>query len=101
MQEGPGHNPQRATQEIADVETTARTALAEVREAIGGYRSQGLVAELDLARCTLDAAGVTLTWQPPPAGAPVLSATEETVLSLSVREAVTNIVQPPATKLSS
>jgi two-component system, NarL family, sensor histidine kinase DesK len=93
MQEGPGYNPQRAAQEIADVETTARTALAEVREAIGGYRSQGLVAELDLARRTLDAAGVTLTWQPPPTGAPVLSATEETVLSLSVREAVTNIVR--------
>jgi two-component system, NarL family, sensor histidine kinase DesK len=75
--------------------------LAPTAIRIGGYRSQGLVAELDLARCTLDAAGVTLTWQPPPAGAPVLSATEETVLSLSVREAVTNIVQPPATKLSS
>ena len=32
----------RAATEIADVEATARIALAEVREAIGGYRSQGL-----------------------------------------------------------
>jgi two-component system, NarL family, sensor histidine kinase DesK len=80
-------NIQRATQEIA------RTALAEVREAIGGYRSQGLAAELAHARHTLDAAGVTLTWEPPPSGWPALSATEETVLSLSVREAVTNIVR--------
>ena len=87
------HDPQRAAQEIADVETTARAALTEVREAIGGYRSQGLVAEIDHARQTLDAANVTLTWLAPPTGSPTLNATEETVLSLSVREAVTNIVR--------
>ena len=87
------HDPQRAAQEIADVETTARAALTEVREAIGGYRSQGLIAEIDHARQTLDAANVTLTWQAPPTGSPTLNATEETVLALSVREAVTNIVR--------
>ncbi|WP_263368695.1 sensor histidine kinase [Edaphobacter bradus] len=86
-------DPQRAAEEIADVETTARTALAEVREAIGGYRSQGLAAELAQARRTLDAAGVTFTWEAPPEGLPALTPTEETVLSLSVREAVTNIVR--------
>ncbi len=93
MQEGPAQNIPRAAQELADVESTARTALAEVREAIGGYRARGLTAELAHARQTLDSAGVTLLWQPPPADAPPLSATEETVLSLSVREAVTNIVR--------
>ena len=87
------HDPQRAAQEIADVETTARAALTEVREAIGGYRSQGLAAEIDHARQTLDAANVTLTWEALPTGSPTLNATEETVLSLSVREAVTNIVR--------
>ena len=87
------HDPQRAAQEIADVETTARAALTEVREAIGGYRSQGLTAEIDHARQTLDAANVTLTWEAPPTGSPTLNATEETVLALSVREAVTNIVR--------
>ncbi len=46
-------DPRRAAQEIADVEKTARTALSEVREAIGGYRSQGLPAEMELARSTL------------------------------------------------
>lgn len=86
-------DPQRAAEEIADVETTARTALAEVREAIGGYRSHGLAAELARARRTLEAAGVALTWEAPPVGSPALTATEETVLSLSVREAVTNIVR--------
>jgi two-component system, NarL family, sensor histidine kinase DesK len=83
-------DPQRAAQEIADVERTARTALSEVREAIGGYRSQGLPAEMELARRTLQAAGVSLACESP---MPQLRAEEETVLCLAVREAVTNIVR--------
>jgi two-component system sensor histidine kinase DesK len=83
-------DPQRATQEIADVEKTARTALSEVREAIGGYRSQGLPAEMEIARNTLHAAGVALACETP---LPQLHAAEETVLCLAVREAVTNIVR--------
>jgi two-component system sensor histidine kinase DesK len=83
-------DPQRAAQEIADVEKTARTALSEVRQAIGGYRSQGLPAEMELARSTLQAAGVALSCETP---LPPLHATEETVLCLAVREAVTNIVR--------
>ena len=72
------------------MERTARTALAEVREAIGGYRAKGLSAEVEQARLTLDAAGVALTCESKP---PLLKAREETVLSLAVREAVTNIVR--------
>ena len=83
-------DPARAAAEIADVERTARSALAEVREAIGGYRTQGLDAEVEQARATLDAAGVALRCDTRP---PVLNAREETVLSLAVREAVTNIVR--------
>jgi two-component system, NarL family, sensor histidine kinase DesK len=83
-------DPQRAAQEIADVEKTARTALSEVREAIGGYRSQGLPAEMELARSTLQAAGVTLSCETPLRH---LHAAEETVLCLAVREGVTNIVR--------
>jgi two-component system sensor histidine kinase DesK len=86
-------DPSRAAREIADVETTARTALAEVREAIGGYRAKGLAAELAIARRTLDAAGVTLTCEGVVTAESNLHATEETVLSLAVREAVTNIVR--------
>jgi len=83
-------DPQRAAREIADVERTARTALSEVREAIGGYRSQGLPAEMESARSTLQAAGVTLACETP---LPHLHAAEETVICLAVREAVTNIVR--------
>ncbi|MDP9049713.1 MAG: sensor histidine kinase [Acidobacteriota bacterium] len=84
---------QRAAAEIADVERIARTSLAEVREAIGGYRTRGLAAEIDAARKTLDAAAVMLTVDSDAAGATQLTAAEETALSLALREAVTNIVR--------
>lgn len=82
----------RARAELSDIERTARTALAEVREAIGGYRARGLRAELEAARATLATAGVTLSTEGDlqPAS---LTAAEETVLALALREAVTNIVR--------
>jgi two-component system sensor histidine kinase DesK len=86
-------DPARAATEIADVETIGRTALAEVREAIGGYRARGLLAELEAARGILASAGVTLLADPKPIDASGLSAAEETVLALAIREAVTNIVR--------
>jgi two-component system sensor histidine kinase DesK len=83
-------DPQRARVEIGEVEQVSRKALSEVREAIRGYRSEGLIAEIERAHRTLDAAGVTLTCESKP---PSLAPAEETVLSLAVREAVTNIVR--------
>jgi two-component system, NarL family, sensor histidine kinase DesK len=83
-------DPGRAWKEIGEVEQIARKALGEVREAIRGYRSEGLAAEINRAQKTLDAAGVTLECEAKP---PQLAPAEETVLSLIVREAVTNIVR--------
>jgi two-component system sensor histidine kinase DesK len=83
----------RAAAEIADVERITRTALAEVREAIGGYRTRGLGAEMEAARLTLDAAGVTLILDSAATSAANLSAPEEIALSLALREAITNIVR--------
>jgi two-component system sensor histidine kinase DesK len=83
-------DPHRARIEIGEVEQIARAALGEVREAIRGYRSNGLAAEIDRARKTLDAAGVSFECGANP---PQLPAADETVLSLIVREAVTNIVR--------
>ncbi len=83
-------DPARATAEMSDVEQTARTALAEVRQAIGGYRSNGLVAELAQARATLETAGVTVECEQ---SLVTLTATQESVLALAVREAVTNVVR--------
>jgi two-component system sensor histidine kinase DesK len=83
----------RAATEIADVERITRTALAEVREAIGGYRTRGLRAEMEAARLTLDAAGVTLILDAAATSTANLTAPEEIALSLALREAITNIVR--------
>jgi len=86
-------DPARAAAEMSDVERTGRAALSEIREAIGGYRSRGLAAEIEAARLTLDAAGVTLVADGSPVQGAALSPQEETALSLVLREAVTNIVR--------
>ena len=46
-------DPERAAQEMREVEQTARQALAEVREAVTGYRSEGIAAEVTRARQAL------------------------------------------------
>lgn len=81
---------ERARTEIVEAEQTARNALAEVREAVSGYRAEGLDAEIGRARRSLLSAEVQLTT----ALAPVnLSASQANVLCLALREAVTNIVR--------
>jgi two-component system sensor histidine kinase DesK len=87
-----GEDTSRAAQEIGDVERTARSALAEVRETIGGYRDRGLAAEMNAARNALSAAGVLFEVEGAPATGS-LRAAEETVLALALREAVTNVVR--------
>jgi two-component system sensor histidine kinase DesK len=81
---------QRAIDEIRDVERISRDALAQVRVAVRGYRSGGLMSEIDSARATLATANVDATIDVKPQQFP---ATHEVVLALAVREAVTNIVR--------
>jgi two-component system sensor histidine kinase DesK len=83
-------DPERAKQEMHDVETASRAALADVREAIRGYRSDGIFAELARARTALETAGVTVECQTDPVP---LSPAQESVLALALREAVTNVVR--------
>jgi len=89
-------DPERAAKEIGEVEEISRQALSEVRDAIRGYRAKGLAAELAQAKTTLETAGLAVqcdaatTLQLP---AIQLSAIQESVLSLAVREAVTNVVR--------
>jgi two-component system, NarL family, sensor histidine kinase DesK len=82
--------PSRAALEIAEIETAARQALAEVRKTITGYRSEGFASELTRAAQVLKTAGVRLT---KPVKAPYLTPRHEATLSLVLREAVTNIVR--------
>jgi two-component system sensor histidine kinase DesK len=83
-------DPQRAGNEIREVEQISRQALSEVRDTIRGYRSQGLVAELAQAKSTLETAGVTVKCDTATIALPAL---HEGVLSMAVREAVTNVVR--------
>jgi two-component system sensor histidine kinase DesK len=85
-----GRDIEACRREIADVETTARRALAEVRTAVTGYRDSGLSGALASARASLAAAGVELREEVQQfALAPAL----EHVLALALREAVTNVVR--------
>ena len=82
--------PARAALEIAEIETAARQALAEVRKTITGYRSEGFASELTRAAEVLRTAGVRLK---KPVKPPDLTPRHEATLSLVLREAVTNIVR--------
>lgn len=85
-----GTDTERARREMGEVEQIARQALGEVRETIRGYRADGIAAEIARARRALDAAGVRLEWQ---AESLSLEPAHESVLSLVLREAVTNILR--------
>jgi two-component system sensor histidine kinase DesK len=83
-------DPQLAKQEMRDVENASRAALAEVRDAISGYRADGIFVELARARATLETAGIRVDCET--ARVP-LSPAQESVLALALREAVTNVVR--------
>jgi two-component system sensor histidine kinase DesK len=83
-------DPERAGNEIREVEQISRQALSEVRDAIRGYRAQGLSAELAQAKATLETAGVSVKCE---AAKVTLPALHEGVLSMAIREAVTNVVR--------
>lgn len=85
-----GRDPQRAAQEIADVERISREALAQVRQAVRGYRSEGIEAEMVAAKEMLRAAGIELAADVQPL---TLGAAQEAVLALALRESVTNVVR--------
>lgn len=84
------HNPQRAKNEIQEVERIGREALQEIRSAVKGYQGSGFTAELARAKVALDAAGIrlNLTNQLPELP-PAIDATTAMLL----REAITNIVR--------
>jgi len=79
-----------AANEIRDVEKIARDALGELREAVTGYRSAGIAAEIDRAKNVLETAGVAVDAQ---ADQVRLPPTHEGVLALAIRESVTNVVR--------
>ncbi len=88
-------DPARARAELADVEEAARRALAEVRDAVSGYRTVSLAQALAEARSALSAAGITLR---APAPGAELPGTVDAVLGWVVREATTNVLRHSAAR---
>ncbi|MCD7439067.1 sensor histidine kinase [Streptomyces lincolnensis] len=87
----PDH-PDKAAQQVADIEQVSRQAMVDVREAVTGYRRPRLSTELAGARVALTAAGVAaeLPAEPDLTDVPEES---ESALAWSLREAVTNVVR--------
>jgi len=88
-------DPERAKLEMQDVENASRAALTDVREAIRGYRSDGIFAELARARAALETAGVAVECD---TDSVPLTPAQESVLALALREAVTNVVRHAAAR---
>ncbi|TQR41416.1 sensor histidine kinase [Paenibacillus popilliae] len=84
-------NPGRAQAEIYDVRQTARTALKEVRELVTQMRGTRLEDELFRIKQILKAAQIEFSLE---GGKPAnISLLYENVLSMCLKEAVTNIVK--------
>lgn len=80
----------RAVHEIREIEKISREALKQVREAVTGYRAQGLAGELANARLAFETAQIAFAYDPPPAPLP---SDREAVLAMILREAVTNVLR--------
>jgi len=83
-------DPQRAAEEIREVERISRDALTQVRSTVRGYQSRSLLAEVEQARTALQAAGVEVECD---FNSPRIPAAQEGVLALALREAVTNVIR--------
>jgi two-component system sensor histidine kinase DesK len=80
----------RAAAELDDIQAVSRTALAEVREAVQGYRRLALAEALESAHAALEAAGIDCEL----ADADVaLPADVDAVLAWAVREGTTNVIR--------
>ena len=92
-------DPDRASREVAELETVARQSLSDVREAVAGFRQPDLAGELSAARQLLDAAGIAVDiWT---TGADDLIQPVDATLAWAIREGATNIVRHSrATKVS-
>ncbi|WP_233563467.1 sensor histidine kinase [Micromonospora musae] len=81
---------ERAAREAGEVQRLALSALAEVREAVHGYRSVDLGEQLDAVAAVLRSSGIRCTVAPPPADLPPAAASD---LAAVLREAGTNLLR--------
>jgi two-component system, NarL family, sensor histidine kinase DesK len=88
-------NPDRASAEVADVESLARAALADVRAAVAGYRELSLAGELVSARAALKAAEIKADL---PTTVDEVPEENRELFAWVVREGVTNVVRHSGAK---
>lgn len=81
---------ERARAEVADLERLSRTALADVRRAVEGYREISLSGELARAKEALAAAGITAST---PTALDQVPADLVEPFAWTVRECVTNVLR--------
>src|SRR5918995_4688521 len=82
--------PDRAAAEVRDIESVARKALREVRDAVAGYRQPTLGEELNGAREILRAADVACAID---RNVGVLPSDVDAVLAWAIREGTTNVIR--------
>ncbi|MES5816810.1 sensor histidine kinase [Streptomyces sp. RG80] len=87
----PDH-PDKAAQQVADIEQVSRQALVDVRAAVSGYRRTRLSDELAGAQVALNAADV-IAEIPAEPDLDGLAEEGESALAWALREAVTNVVR--------
>jgi two-component system sensor histidine kinase DesK len=83
-------DPQRALDEIAEVEALARQSLSDVRAAVSNYRDVTLAGELATGREVLRAAGIVADL---PRAVDVVDPSNQELFGWVVREGVTNVVR--------
>ncbi len=81
-------DPAGAAREAADIESIGRKALADVRDAVGGYRDVEFASELEGVRAALSDAGIRVTIDVVP-----LPRRVEGLFGWAVREAATNVIR--------
>lgn len=86
-------NPEEAERELADIRQTASTALKEVRELVADMRATKLTDELIRVRQILSAGEIEMKVTGVPPAIAVLPSNMENVLSMCLKEAVTNVVK--------
>lgn len=88
-------NPEKAKHELHDILNTSRYALKQVRELVTDMKFISLKKEVELSKDILKNAGIELVVKDEGSMLP-LSNVAETMLALSLREAITNIIKHSA-----
>jgi two-component system sensor histidine kinase DesK len=85
-------DPGAAQREVEEIERISRGALEQVREAVQGYRSAGLIEELENARSALDTANIEASFEVDDEATATPSQIAN-VLAMALREAITNAIR--------